>query len=214
MDIRNDFVHLVGNIVKNTISNNSTTAYQLQFEHGYCTDGSGNVYLRFLNFPAPSLIKTGIVEIRWPSTFCMYNKDSGGLSFSPFANLYFLMGKEGFPNAHVWGKDGRLCMHGVLIQQPIQLIQAILDVLLQKNTNKTSIKLGRPCPDSTLTRNCRNDSECLLVAKLYQNRIKQHFNLSSEILNSKQYYIGYGENRTNLAQYAESSLTHYLNIRR
>ncbi len=212
MDIPNDFARIVANSIKNTITNNSTTiSYQLKFEHGYCTDGSGNIYLRFPNFPAPSSKETGTVEIRWPLSFCLYNSRSGELSFSPFANLYILMGKQGFPNAHVWGENGKLCMHGVLIQQPIQLIQAILDVLLQKNTNETSIKLGRPCPDSTLTRKCRNDIECLLAAKVYQSRIQQHFNLSSEILHSKQYYLGYGKNRINLAQNTESLLTSFIN---
>lgn len=211
MDITQSFIHIIGNVMKKLIEQNSAGS-KIFFEHGYCTDGSGNVYLRILDWPT-IIGKKAPVEIRWPTAFCKKDASSGELFFTSFANIYFLQEQYGYANAHVWGSDGRLCRGGVLIQQPFALLEAILDVLLQKNTTENSLRLGRPCPDSSLLRNCeiRNNEEFLKKSKTYQMKLRENFKLKPEVFQKKEYYITVGNEKVAMAKYAEGLLSHFVN---
>lgn len=208
-DINQDFAHIICNVVTRVIEQNSNQSIKIKFAHGYNFDGTGSIYLRFYDWPDKDG-KNQIVEIRYPSSFCRYDRTTGNLTFSPFENLYFLMNSKGYPNAHVWGQDGRLCRGGVLIEQPLALVEAILSVLLQKNTSEDSLKMGRPTPDSTLRNGADTVEEWFREANKYKNIIKNHFHLPSKFFEQKDYLIQSGNQIINVEKNIEILISRFL----
>lgn len=209
-DFNQNFAHLICNIITKVLEQNSITSSKIKFDHGYNFDGTGCTYLRFFNWPNKHG-KKEIVEIKYPSSFCHYDRNTGTLTFSPFENLFFTMNSKGYSNAHIWGSDGRLCRGGVLIEQPFALVESILSVLLQKNTTEESLKLGRPCPDSTLKGKSETVEDWLAEAKKYQNIIKKHFQLRPELFVQKDYFIIVGNQKIKLEKNVENLISRFLN---
>lgn len=209
-DINQDFAHIICNVVTKVIEQNSEKSIKIKFEHGYNFDGTGCIYLKFFDWPDKNG-KKQIIEIKYPSSFCRYDRATGNLTFSPFENLFFLLNSKGYPNAHVWGQEGRLCRGQVLIEQPFALVESILSVLLQKNTSKDSLGMGRPTPDSTLRNGADTVDEWLREADKYQTIIKKHFSLRLELFAQKEYFIKNGDQQIKLEKYVEILISRFLN---
>lgn len=208
-DIQIDFAHMIGNLIKKVLEQNSF-GWKMNFEEGYCQDDSENVFLRINDWPTVAG-RNMPVEIRWTSSFVRYNRSTGELHFSPFENIYVLQGARGYANSHVWGGDGRLCRNRVLIEHPFALIEAILTVLLQTNTSEQSLAQGHPTPDSTIIRNPNNLSEYLMAAKNFQNKIKKELKLKPSLFESKEFFIESAGKKILLFSYAEQQISHYIN---
>lgn len=209
-DINQDFAHIICNVVTRVIEQHSKKSIKIKFEHGYIFDGTGCIYLKFFDWPDING-KNQIVEVRYPSSFFRYDRATGNLTFSPFENLFFLMNSRGYPNAHVWGQNGRLCRGKVLIEQPFSLVEAILSVLLQKNTSKDSLEKGRPTPESTLRNGADTVEEWLAETNKYKTIIQKHFYLQPELFEQKGYFIKNGDQKIKLGKNLEIIISRFLN---
>ncbi len=204
-DIVLDNTRIIGNVVRKIIESNSLTNSKIKFENDY--GEGGNVFIKILDWPTKTIPKPLVIS--YPASFCRLI--NGGFVYSPFANIYFHLGSKGYPNAHVWGEDGRLCRGGVLIENPISLIECILDVILQKNTSKDSLLMGHPCPDSTLLVDCKDTGAQLDRAKEYQHIIKNTYCLSDDVFKKQEYFVADGTKKIKLGKYVEDKLSTYFN---